>query len=327
MPRSWLCSTVSRRAASVLCALVLVSSAAIGAASPATAATPIPRTPTGLPRSIEPLADYVGQVSCDPVVRPGTRALANLLATTYRSQGGAGWSSAYACGTDGSRSEHYEGRAIDWMVDVHNTQQHAAALAVLSWLLGTDHAGNRFAMARRLGVMYVIYDNRMWGAWDGKWEEYNGCAHLPQRASDNACHPTHMHISLSWNGAFGRTSFWTKHVPATDYGPCRPRDLNWSYRYTSVNTRPCAQYPAVHAAARASTTKQALVRYSGAAVRWQWRGPAVTAVQRALHVSATGVYGTATWKAVHAFQARHRGCPVTGSMNPPTWRALLAVVG
>jgi hypothetical protein len=57
-----------------------------------------------------------------------------------------------------------------------------------------------------------------------------------------------------------------------------------------------------------------------------WRGPGVGAVQRALHVSATGVFGAATWKAVHGFQARHRGCPVTGAMNTLTWRALLAAV-
>ena len=28
----------------------------------------------------------------------------------------------------------------------------------------------------------------------------------PSRADDNACHRTHVHISLSWNGAFGRTT-------------------------------------------------------------------------------------------------------------------------
>ena len=326
MPRPSFADATFQRVASALSSLVLVAVAALGTAAPAAASTPLPRTPSGLPSTIEPLAQYVGQVSCDQVVRPGTRALATLLANTYRSYGATSWASAYACGTDGSRSEHYEGRAIDWMVDVHNKAQHAAAAAVLTWLSSTDRAGNRFAMARRLGVMYVIYDNRMWGAWDGRWEEYNGCSHLPQRAEDNACHRTHMHISLSWNGAFGRTSFWTKHSAPTDYGPCRAKGLNWAYLYTGVNPHPCAQYPAVHPAARASSTKRALVQYSGAAVRSNWRGPAVTAVQRALHVSATGVFGTATANAVRSFQLRHRGCPVTGAMNSQTWQALLAAV-
>ena len=145
------------------------------------------------------------------------------------------------------------------MVSVRNARQHAAANAAITWLLATDRAGNKFAMARRLGVMYIIYNNRMWGAWSGKWEQYNGCAKLTSRADDNACHRTHVHISLSWNGAFGRTTFWTKHVSATDYGPCRPSDLNWAYLYQHVNHNGCRSYAAVHAKKGASATKKVLV--------------------------------------------------------------------
>ena len=227
-------------------AAILISGAAL--ASPAAAVTaPAPRTPAGLPSAIEPMADYVGQATCQPHSRTGTVKLARLLASTYKSYGGSSWNSTYACGTDGSQSEHYDGRAIDWMVSVRNARQHAAAKAAIKWLLATDRAGNKFAMARRLGVMYIIYNNRMWGAWSGKWEQYNGCAKLTSRADDNACHRTHMHISLSWNGAFGRTTFWTKHVSATDYGPCRPSDLNWAYLYEHVNHNGCRSYAAVHA--------------------------------------------------------------------------------
>jgi peptidoglycan hydrolase-like protein with peptidoglycan-binding domain len=315
-------------------ALVLTSLAAtvlaltsLVLAAPASATAPPPSAPTGLTGTIEPLANYVEQVSCDPHLRSGTVKFARLLASTYTSYNATSWSSTYSCGTDGNRSEHYDGRAIDWMVDVHNTRQYAAAKATLAWLLGTDKAGNRFAMARRLGVMYLIYNNRMWGAWSGKWEPYNNCANLPGRANDNACHRTHMHISLSWNGATGRTSFWTNRVYLTDYGPCRARDLNWAYLYKRVNTKGCQRFPLVQPKAGASSTKKALVVYSGAAVRSGWSGPAVTAVQRALHVSATGTYGPATVTAVKHFQARHSTtCPITGAMNPQTWRALLAAV-
>jgi hypothetical protein len=280
----------------------------------------------GLPAQIEPLTPYVEQVSCDPTLRAGTVKLARLLAMTYRSFNATSWSSTYACGTDGARSEHYDGRALDWMVDIHNARQFAAAKAVLSWLLATDSAGHKFAMARRLGVMYVIYDNQMWGAWDGRWEQYNNCSHLPLRSSDNACHRTHMHISLSWNGATGRTSYWTNRVSPTDYGPCRASDLNWAYLYNRVNPQRCPQFPRVQAKAGASATKKALVTYSGAAVRGGWQGPAVSAVQHALNVPATGTYDARTVAAVRTFQGRHPGCPVTGAMNPATWRALLAAV-
>lgn len=292
--------------------------------APAEAAAP--RVPPGLPRAIEPLAPYVGQVSCDPKVRPGTVKLAHLLTSTYRAYHATSWNSAYACGTDGSQSEHYEGRAIDWMVNVHNKQQRTAATSAIAWLLATDARGNRFAMARRLGVMYIIWNNRMWGAWDGKWESYNNCSHTTSSAYDNACHRTHVHISLSWNGAMGRTSFWTKRVPATDFGPCRPRDLNWAYRYQHVNTGGCRSYPQVHPSRSASSTKKALVKWSGIDLGGGWTGPAVSAVQRAFHLPQTGTYDARTLATVRAFQKRHRGCPSTGWMNPPTWRALLAAV-
>src|SRR5437868_267245 len=73
-------------------------------------APPVPPTPRGLPAAIEPLSGYVGQVSCQPTIRPGTAKLAHLLATTYRNYNATSWASTYACGTDGTRSEHYDGR-------------------------------------------------------------------------------------------------------------------------------------------------------------------------------------------------------------------------
>jgi peptidoglycan hydrolase-like protein with peptidoglycan-binding domain len=285
----------------------------------------VPATPTGLPTAIEPLTPYVEQVSCDPRLRSGTVKLARLLATTYRSYNATSWASTYSCGTDGNRSEHYDGRAIDWMVSVRSAPQYAAAKAALGWLLATDRAGHQAAMARRLGVMYLIYNNRMWGSWDGRWHDYNNCAHRTSRADDNACHRTHVHISLSWNGATGHTSFWTKRVAAVDFGRCRSADLNWAYLYGHANPVPCRSYPLVSAKSTASATKKTLVKYSGAAVRGGWHGPAVTVVQRALHVSQSGNYGAATVTAVRSFQSRHH-LTVTGAMNPPTWRALLAAV-
>ena len=285
----------------------------------------MPRTPSHLTSAIEPMTDYTGQTACDPVVRPGTRKLAHLLTTTYQAYGATSWASAYACGTDAPQSEHYEGRAIDWMVDIHNKRQHEAALAAIKWLLATDSAGNQFAMARRLGVMYLIYDNRMWGSWDGAWEPYNNCAHTKSAAYDNACHRTHVHISLSWNGAMGRTSFWTNKVHANDFGPCRPSDLNWASRYTGFNPNPCPSYPEVVAPKGSSALKKTLVQFSGARVHHNSTGPVVSAVQSALHVSASGTYDSATVAAVKQFQSR-KHTQVSGVMNAATWRLLLKAV-
>jgi hypothetical protein len=210
-------------------------------------------------------------------------------------------------------------------VSIHNATQRAQAAAVINWLLATDRRGKSFANARRLGVMYVIFNNRIWGSWSGAWAPYNNCAKQPQAGYDNQCHRTHMHISLSWNGALGRTTFWTPGVFATDFGPCRPRDLNWAATRTRSNGSRCTGYVTVAAARTASATKVELVKYSGAGVHPGSTGPAVTAVQRALRVSTTGYYGPATRRAVVLFQARHH-LTQTGTMIPAAWRALLAAV-
>jgi hypothetical protein len=305
------------RALRVVAAAAGITAAAFGVAGPASAAVPTP--PRTLPTAIEPLATYVAQSSCDPTVKPGTRALATLLAKTYP---GTTWASAYACGTDGTVSEHYEGRAIDWMVSYGVSWQRADATSFVNWLLATDNAGNRFAMARRLGVQYIIWDNRIWGSWDGTWQDYNNCSQTPSAAYDNACHRTHVHVSLSWNGAMGQTTFWTGRVAAFDYGPCRPADLNWADPWYHANPTRCPSYAKVQARAGASSVARALVAYSGARLSGGMTGPAVTAVQAALGVRQSAVMDSTTTAAVSSFRIKH-GIPAGYVVGQLTWRALL----
>jgi hypothetical protein len=311
----------SRFSAVLLVATVAVAGLVL--AGPASATAVVPKTPTGLPLAIEPLAQEISQTSCDPFIKPWTAKLANLLMQTYPA---TSYASTYACGTDGPVSEHYDGRAIDWMVSIRNAGQYADAQAFISWLLATDAHGNRYAMARRLGVQYVIYNNRIWESWDAKWDAYNSCASQPSRSYDTSCHRDHMHISLGWNGGMGVTTFWTKHVAAyVDQGPCRVADLNWAMIRRWGSTRQCVRYPKVKAPVGASATKVALVQYSGAWLKLGMTGPAVTAVQQALHVSGTGTYGTSTRAAVVAFQRKNQ-LSYNGVMDAPTWRALLRAV-
>lgn len=297
---------------------MVTAGALLTVAAPASGAA-IPKRAHSYGAAIEPMADYVGQVSCDVKARPGTKRLARLLAATYPVA--TSWNVTRTC--DGSRSEHHDGRAIDWMASVRNKGQRTAAKTFIKWLLASDSSGNRFAMARRLGVMYVIYDNKMWGGWGGQWEEYNGCSKTKSRSLDDYCHRSHVHISLGWNGAMGRTSFWTGKVAATDYGPCRSAGMNWAGRYTKANHNGCAQVARAKTPKGSSKTKKALVKWSGVAARKNWRGPYVTAVQRALHVPATGKYSGSTVTAVRRFQAR-KHLSQSGKMNVATWRALLA---
>ena len=65
--------------------------------------------------------------------------------------------------------------------------------------------------ARRLGVMYVIWNGKIWGAYrsaDG-WRPYTG----------GESHSDHIHISLSWNGAMKSTSWWTGKAAPTRLRP------------------------------------------------------------------------------------------------------------
>ena len=170
-----------------------------GVATPANAV--VPNAPVALPAGIEVMPPYQPQTFCDPVAKRGTKALAALLTSTYH--GTAIVSLTRPCGTD--TSEHYDGRAIDWGVNVANTKQRAQGKAFLAWLFAPDAAGNPHAMLRRLGVMYVIWNKRIWGSWSQSWEPYS-CSGV------TACHQDHMHISLDWSGALERTSFWTGKV-------------------------------------------------------------------------------------------------------------------
>src|SRR5580693_7863966 len=73
---------------------------------------------------------------------------------------------------------------------------------MLRWLFATDANGNQDAMFRRLGLMYVIWNKRIWGSWDQKWEPYS-CSGV------TACHVNHIHFSFGWAGAEKKTSYWT----------------------------------------------------------------------------------------------------------------------
>lgn len=301
--------------AALTLALVTIGAAAV----PASAATVSPRTPTGLPSAVEPLAGYVRPVGCDPRIHPGTSALAQLLKTTYPS---TSYGLNRVCDTHAS--EHTDGRAIDWMVSARTTDGQAKAKAVIDWLLATDKSGVPYANARRLGVMYLIWNNQIWGAYatDEGWRPYQNCAATPDKSLDSACHRNHIHISLSWEGAMKKTSFWTKKVAAPEFGPCRPKDQNWAGRYVLRST-PCVRYASVPAPVGSSAVMKDLVKYSGIGLVRGDKGPAVKAVQVALHVDPTGFFGDKTYAAVRAFKAKQTGVDQNGIVGAGTWRALM----
>ena len=284
----------------------------------------VPATPSGLPSAIEGLAAYVAATSCAPAAKPGVLKLQSLLLKTY--PGTSAWAPR-PCGADGAgaQSEHYEGRALDWSVSVRNPLAARRAATLISWLLSSDAAGRPYANARRLGIMYIVWNNQIWGSYRAQegWRAYGRCAAQPQPQYDTGCHRDHVHFSLSWAGAQGRTSYWTRHVAETDYGPCRPADLNWAAPHARPNPVPCRNYPTVRAATGVSAVGGSLVVYSGATIGPGSTGPVVSAVQKALGLRPDGAFGTATASAVSGFRTRH-GLAAGARVDAATWRALLA---
>jgi hypothetical protein len=163
--------------------------------------------PKGFGPGIDAYARYdVVAGECSAVEQPGVVEFRRMLQAKY---GANGAGITRGCNSS-TRSAHQSGRAYDWMLDARRAEDRAKADEVLGWLLATDEHGNRHAMARRLGVMYIIWNHRMWSAWnaDAGWQPYSGWSP----------HTDHIHFSFSWPGARQQTSFWTQPKPISRTG-------------------------------------------------------------------------------------------------------------
>lgn len=182
---------------------------------------PQPETPPVVAPTIKtpnPIADtvafdaageYQSQVICDPSPKIGADRLRALLKEVY----GETVIGIYRDCANGGTSEHKEGRALDWMYHWRNLEQRAKVESFLSWLIAPGADGRPGANARRMGVMYVLWDGRIWGIYraDEGWRDIGGCTTDPQKKSssyDNYCHRDHVHMSMTWDGAAGLTSYW-----------------------------------------------------------------------------------------------------------------------
>jgi hypothetical protein len=154
---------------------------------------------------IEGYASYEPQTTCHPKPRAGTKVLAAWLKDTF---GGGGGATGRACG--GGASEHKDGRAIDWTLDATKKADRKIAKAFLKAVFAADEEGNTHALARRMGIMYVIWNDHMYSAWDRfEREDYlSSSCKSRKRCSKTLRHRDHVHISLSMNGAKGRTSWY-----------------------------------------------------------------------------------------------------------------------
>lgn len=150
-------------------------------------------------KKVDKYAEYEGQEECRDKPQEGTLGVVQILRVTFPQH--ARFSLMRACHL-GPRSEHKDGRAIDWMVSVRRADQRDAAEDFIEYLTAKDVDGKKNAHLRRLGVMYIIWNKEILRSYDIKegWQPYEG-------PND---HTTHMHISLSPDGAAKKTSFWQR---------------------------------------------------------------------------------------------------------------------
>ena len=272
---------------------------AVGVASAARADTPAPAPVVPAPPSKpQPVAldirtPYEPQLSCDPHDKPGVSAFANLMRANYKI-GQTGISRSCQIDT----SEHYEGRALDWMLNAADPQQKAVADSVVAWL-----SADNGAMARRFGISYIIWNTKMWREYapERGWAAYTGA--VP--------HTDHIHFSFSWDGAMARTSWWTgKATTVVDLGTCRVYADQYAPLYTVPRTAACPTNLPV------APPSPYPVYVTGQ------QNAQITLAQKALGMTVTGPFGPQTLAALVAWQARV-GVPITGVLDQATWAQLM----
>ncbi|MFJ8039657.1 hypothetical protein ACIRBX_03965 [Kitasatospora sp. NPDC096147] len=179
--------------------------------------------PAAAPAGAEPAIDgyqpYVAARNCtdSAYAKPGVVEFKDVLISRMGGSNGG----IVAC----SGYEHMEGRALDWMNNASVPAEAARVQKVLDWMLATDADGNAHAMARRLGIAYVIWNERVINLYDSdkSWKTYT-CD-----GSAGGCHRNHVHFAFSWAGANRQTSWFTADPrPAYWYpdhtGPVVPAD-------------------------------------------------------------------------------------------------------
>jgi hypothetical protein len=155
-------------------------------------ASDLPRPEFG--PGIDPFATYVAQSKCSPKPKPGVVSFQRLVTRSFPSTS-EGYISR-ACYV-GGQSEHKEGRAWDWPVSAYSKRDRRKVNKLLDWLLKRDAYRHKNARVRRLGIMYIIWNRRIWLPYNG-WQAYHG----------SSPHTDHVHFSFTWPGARRRTTNW-----------------------------------------------------------------------------------------------------------------------
>lgn len=192
-------------------ALLLSGLAVLPASAPPATAMPIEGFPS-----------YQPQQTCKPKAKRGTVMLSKHLMNRYQGSGSSGISRS--CAASGV-SEHKEGRAFDWRISARSKRDRGYATHFIKRLTATDKRGNTKALARRMGIMYLIWNDRIWSAsrrYSPRPYLHSACSSR-KSCSATLRHRDHMHISLTWKGARARTSWYRKRLgTSTPSTPPKP---------------------------------------------------------------------------------------------------------
>lgn len=168
----------------------------------------IPDPSPGDPFGGAPVDDYAArdltqEGQCDPVARPGVLAFRRWAIDTWGPVLSPNVQNIVRDCSVGGPSEHKEGRAWDLM-----TRDKAHGQEVADALTAPAPDGTPNALARRAGIVNMIWNKQIWRAYPqgdlpaGVWGPYSG----------SNPHTDHVHISFGWPGAMGDTSLYTSGV-------------------------------------------------------------------------------------------------------------------
>lgn len=181
-----------------------------GSASAVSSRVPMLSTALVYTSVLEGYAGYQPATRCRPRPKPGVLVLAEALVA----RGGGVGPIGRAC-AGSSTSEHSEARAFDWMLDHRDLAQRALAEQFLAEVLAPDHLGNPHALARRMGIMYVIWNDRIYSAYHGfEPRPYlSSSCRTKRRCLPTLRHRDHVHVSLTRRAARGLTSWYLEQPP------------------------------------------------------------------------------------------------------------------
>jgi hypothetical protein len=162
------------------------------------------------PGPVDPYASYQGEHGCRAHPMTGTKRLAAWIDKKF--DGGAARATMRACSS--SVSEHQDGRAIDWSMDATRAADRAEVGRFLAAIFATDADGEEHALARRMGIMYVIWNDHMYRAYGNphfaKDDYLSSSCRTKRKCSKTLRHRDHVHISLSRPGGRATTTWYER---------------------------------------------------------------------------------------------------------------------